>query len=113
MSDNDFVHSYDRSTGERHHEEVYGGKTHKAKLSHEAVAGAAAFAAFRAYEKKREKEGKKDNHALAKELIAALAAAEAEKLFETKGLDFLDKRKAEKHARDAAEKLYTQHYEDK
>ncbi|CAG8615278.1 14678_t:CDS:2, partial [Ambispora leptoticha] len=50
----DFAHSYDRSTGERHHEE-------------------------RIREKKREG-SKKDNHALAKEVIAGLVAAEAEKL---------------------------------
>jgi hypothetical protein len=39
--------------------------------------------------------------------LAALAAAEAEKLFETKGLTYLDKVKAKKDAENAAKKLYS------
>lgn len=35
--------------------------------------------------------GKPANHALAKEIIAGIAGAEADKLFETKGLDFIDR----------------------
>lgn len=56
--------------------------------------GAAAFAAARAYEQKQEREGKPANHALAKELLAAFAGAEVDKLAETKGLSFLDREKA-------------------
>src|SRR2546423_1403748 len=82
-------------------------KKHEGHLSHEIIAGAAAFEAFRAYEKKREKEGHHSNHALAKEMLAAIVAAEADKLIETKGLDYLDREKAKKDAKHAAEKLYS------
>ncbi|RIA89581.1 putative phosphoglycerate mutase family protein, partial [Glomus cerebriforme] len=90
-----------------HHEQVYGAKKHESSLSHELIAGAAAFEAYKAYEKKREEEGHHDDHALAKEILAGLAAAEADKLFETKGLDFLDREKAKRDAKHAAEKLYS------
>jgi len=61
--------------------------------------GAAAFEAMRQYEKHEEREGKPQSHAFAKELIAGFAGAEADKLFETKGLSFLDREEAKRHAR--------------
>ncbi|KAK0549544.1 hypothetical protein OC845_003082 [Tilletia horrida] len=94
-----------------HHEEVYNaepGQNHEGKFSHELVGGAAAFAAMKAYEDHQRKEGKPVNHAFAKELIAGFAGAEIDKLFETKGLDFLDKEKAKHHAREEAKRAYEQ-----
>lgn len=66
------------------------------------VGGAAAFAAMREYEKHEEKNGKPENHQFAKELLAGFAGAEVDKLFETKGLDFLDREKAKRHAEQEA-----------
>jgi hypothetical protein len=47
----------------------------RAKWTHELVGGAAAFAAMREYEKHEEKNGKPENHQLAKELLAGFAGA--------------------------------------
>ncbi|KAL8287142.1 hypothetical protein RQP46_003594 [Phenoliferia psychrophenolica] len=69
------------------------------------IGGAAAFAAAKAYEKKQEKDGKPVSHGTAKALIAGIAAAEVDKLFESKGLDFIDKEKAKHHAKKEAEKI--------
>ncbi|CAO1621016.1 unnamed protein product [Sympodiomycopsis kandeliae] len=93
------------------HEQVYGGQTHESKFSHELVAGAASFAAMRAYEQKEEREGKPANHAIAKEILAGIAGAEVDKLFETKGLDFLDREKAKHHAQQEARRVYEERYE--
>lgn len=54
------------------------------------------------------KEGSK--HKLAKEAFAALAAAEADKIFETKGLDFIDRQKAKHEAKKQADLIYDQKY---
>ncbi|CAG8702057.1 12295_t:CDS:2, partial [Cetraspora pellucida] len=94
-----------------HHNDVYGEKKHKGHLTHEIIVGAAAFEAMRHFEKKyEEKTGQKDKFAFAKEALVALAAAEVEKLIETKGLDSFDKMKAKRHAQEAAEKLYEEKY---
>ncbi|RIA86286.1 hypothetical protein C1645_856478 [Glomus cerebriforme] len=106
----DFLKEFNHSTAKEHHEKVYGEKKHEGSLSHELIAGAAAFEAYKAYEKKREQEGHHD-HALAKEILAGLAAAETDKLIETKGLDYIDKEKAKRDAKHAAEKLYSDKYE--
>ena len=47
---------------------------------------------------------------MTKEMLAALAGAEADKLFETKGLDGLDRERAKYEARQQAEALYDQNY---
>ncbi|KAG0308780.1 hypothetical protein BGZ98_006827 [Dissophora globulifera] len=85
-----------------HHEEVYGQEGHKSSWTHEIIAGAAAFAAMKSVED-RDPEAK---HKLPKEMFAALAAAEADKLFETKGLNFLDREKAKHQAKQNAEEIY-------
>ena len=54
--------------------------------------------------------GKVVNHQFAKEMLVGIAGAEVDKLFETKGLDFLDKEKAKRHAEKQAEHLYDQQY---
>lgn len=86
---------------------------HKAKLSHELIGGAAAFEAMHLWESKQRREGKEVSHGFAKEALAALAGAEADKLFETKGLDFLDREKTKRHAKRQAEELYDRQYGDK
>lgn len=53
----------------------------RSKFSHELVGGAAAFEATRLYEQREAREGKPQNHALAKEIIAGIAGAEVDKLF--------------------------------
>jgi hypothetical protein len=78
---------------------------HKAKLSHELIGGAAGFEAMKAYEQHCAKNGQPPSvsacvmrvaalhllvltvsqHAMAKELLAGFAAAEVDRLFETKG----------------------------
>ncbi|KAF9434416.1 hypothetical protein BGZ76_008048 [Entomortierella beljakovae] len=84
------------------HDAVYGEKTHKSSWSHELIAGAAAFEAMRSYEAGQAG----DKHKLTKEIFAGLAAAEADKLFETKGLDFLDHERAKHQAKQNAERIY-------
>ncbi|PWN23384.1 hypothetical protein BCV69DRAFT_280992 [Microstroma glucosiphilum] len=66
---------------------------------------------MRVYEKRQEREGKTENHAFAKELLAGIAGAEVDKLFETKGLDYLDQEKAKRHAQQEAVSQYEQRYE--
>ncbi|KAL1983230.1 hypothetical protein VTN96DRAFT_328 [Rasamsonia emersonii] len=83
---------------------------HKAELSHELIAGAAAFEAAKAWEKHQEKEGKPENHALAKEIIAGLAGAAVDRLVETKGLDYLDREKAKHHAKERLEEQLASEY---
>lgn len=64
-------------------------------LTHNHVKGAAAFEAFRLWEQQHPG----DKHQLSKEILAGLAGAEVDKLFETHGLDFLDKEEAKFHVR--------------
>ena len=54
--------------------------------------------------------GKAVNHGFAKELLAGFAAAEVDKLIETKGLDYIDSEKAKHQAKKQAEHLYDQQY---
>ncbi|KAK1927939.1 hypothetical protein DB88DRAFT_479850 [Papiliotrema laurentii] len=79
-----------------------GNEQHKSKLSHELIGGAAGFEAMKAYEDHLRREGKPPSHAMAKELIAGFAAAEVDKLFETKGLDAYDREEAKRHAKQQA-----------
>ncbi|KAF8347688.1 putative phosphoglycerate mutase family protein [Amanita rubescens] len=83
---------------------------HKAELSHELIAGAAAFEATKAYERHCAENGKPASHALAKELMAGFAGAFVDREVETKGLDFIDreraKREAKKHLNDFGEQDY-------
>ncbi|PWN86581.1 hypothetical protein FA10DRAFT_270132 [Acaromyces ingoldii] len=81
------------------HQEVYGGQ-HEGKFSHELIGGAAAFEAMKAYEDHERREGKPANHSMAKEIFAGLVGAEVDKLAETKGLDYIDREKAKRHAID-------------
>ncbi|GAA5959544.1 hypothetical protein JCM8115_003743 [Rhodotorula mucilaginosa] len=76
---------------------------HKSSLSHELIAGAAAWEAQKAYARHCEQNGKPESHQRARELFAAFAAAEADKLIETKGLDFMDREEVKRQARRHAE----------
>ncbi|KAJ5643819.1 uncharacterized protein N7484_006326 [Penicillium longicatenatum] len=92
----------DDSHEARAHEEMTY-RPHEAKWSHELIGGAAAYEAMKAYEEHEAREGKVDNHAKAKEIIAGLAGAFIDREVETKGLDFIDREKAKHHAKQAYE----------
>ncbi|KAI8394278.1 uncharacterized protein BYT42DRAFT_542402 [Radiomyces spectabilis] len=81
---------------------------HKAAWTHELLAGAAAFEAMHLYNKKKAEAGDEDNHQLAKELLAGLAAASVDGFAESKGLDWIDRQKAKHRAKEEAEKLYSE-----
>lgn len=78
------------TTGESHdaYKEVTENEHNESSLSHELLAGGAAFAGFKAFEDHQRKEGKPVKHAFAKEVLAGFAAAEVDKLAETKGADW-------------------------
>ncbi|KAI0304311.1 hypothetical protein B0F90DRAFT_1666834 [Multifurca ochricompacta] len=82
---------------------------HESSLTHELIAGAAAFEAAKAYENHKERNGQPVDHATAKALIsssyisAGFAGAFIDKEVETRGLDFIDKEKAKHHAKRQAE----------
>lgn len=97
------------------------------KLSHELIAGAGAFAAFKTFEDHQRNEGKLApfnnypavtnrrtgkpvSHQFAKELLAGFAGAEVDKLAETKGEDFFDKERSKHEAKKKAEAMYDDHY---
>ncbi|KAK8062954.1 cipC-like antibiotic response protein [Apiospora hydei] len=83
---------------------------HESSFLHEAVAGGAAFEAMKLFEDRQRKNGEVVKHGFAKEMLAGLAAAEVDKLAETKGMDYLDREKAKHHAKKQAEHLYEQQH---
>ncbi|KAF7969916.1 hypothetical protein HWV62_31299 [Athelia sp. TMB] len=89
-----FSHDSDEAKA---HEQVTSG--HKASISHELLVSAASFAAAHAYEKHVAKEGKPVNHAKAVELAAGLAGGFIDHIFESKGLDAIDREKAKHDAK--------------
>ncbi|TGJ85766.1 hypothetical protein E0Z10_g2968 [Xylaria hypoxylon] len=91
-------------------DEIYDGNPHESHLSHELIAGGASFEAMKLFEDRQRNEGKPVSHAFAKELLASIAGAEVDKLFETKGLDAFDREKAKHQAKKQAEHLYEQQY---
>jgi len=76
---------------------------HQAHISHELIGGAAAYEASKVYEDHVAKNGKPDSHAKAKELAAGFVGAFVDREVETKGLNFIDKEKAKRHAKKLAE----------
>ena len=54
--------------------------------------------------------GKPVAHQFAKELLVGFAAAEVDKLAETKGEDWFDKERAKHEAKKHAENMYDEHY---
>ncbi|KAI0700177.1 hypothetical protein BC835DRAFT_1412196 [Cytidiella melzeri] len=81
---------------------------HRAKVSHELIAGAAAFEAAKAYEDHVQREGQPESHARAKELLAGFAGAFVDREVETKGLDFIDKERAKRQAEEQLHSTYDQ-----
>ncbi|RSH90808.1 hypothetical protein EHS25_009983 [Saitozyma podzolica] len=81
---------------------------HEAKFSHELIAGAASFAAMRAYEQHQDANGKPQSFELAKEIIAGFAGAEVDKLIETKGLNAIDAARAKHEAKEQAAQALAQ-----
>lgn len=91
------------------HAAVYGDQ-HEGKFSHELVAGGASFAAFKVFEDRQRRNGQPVSHAFAKEMLAGIAGGEIDKLFETKGLDYLDRDESKRQAQQYVEQAYEQHY---
>jgi hypothetical protein len=54
--------------------------------------------------------GKPVSHQFAKELLVGFAGAEVDKLAETKGMDWVDREKAKRHAQDNVVNMYDQQY---
>ena len=54
--------------------------------------------------------GKTVSHGFAKELLAGFAAAEVDRLAETKGADAWDREEAKRHAKKQAERHYDEQY---
>ncbi|KAI9824526.1 MAG: hypothetical protein M1826_007316 [Phylliscum demangeonii] len=100
------------------HQQVYsqddnrGGQEREGKFSHELVAGAAAFEGMKLFEDNQRKQGKVVDHQLAKELLAGCVGGELDKLFETKGMSYIDRERAQRDAKQQAEHLYDRHYVD-
>ncbi|KAI8340259.1 hypothetical protein BC941DRAFT_419935 [Chlamydoabsidia padenii] len=99
-----------------HHEETYNRlqqidkvneQEHKAEWTHELLAGAAGFEALHLLNKKKKEQGGEVDHALAKELLAGFASASVDGFVESKGMNWIDKQKAKHHAKEEAEKLYS------
>jgi len=63
------------------------------------------------FEDHQRAEGKTVSHAFAKEDLAGLVGAEVDKLVETKGEDWVDRRRAHREAKERAENLYDDHYQ--
>jgi len=85
-------------------------KPHEGSLAHEAVAGAAGFAAMSAYESHLRASGEEPSHPLMKKILAGIAAAEVDKLIETKGLTAIDRHRAKKQAEEQAHSLAEERY---
>ncbi|KAL1962119.1 hypothetical protein VTN77DRAFT_586 [Rasamsonia byssochlamydoides] len=83
---------------------------HKAELSHELIAGAASYEAAKAWEEHLAREGKPDDHAKAKEILAGFAGAFIDRLVETKGLDYIDRERAKRHAQQQLEEQLAGEY---
>ncbi|CAK5263872.1 unnamed protein product [Mycena citricolor] len=102
---------FDEQGARAHYEQVYLAEhQHKSSLTHEVIAGAAGFAAMHAYEAHLRATGQPVTHGKMKEILAAIAAAEVDKLAETKGMDYLDRQKAKKYAEHQAHMLAEQRY---
>ncbi|CAK0784382.1 hypothetical protein CVIRNUC_007586 [Coccomyxa viridis] len=91
-------------------DQVYNNQPHEGKFSHEALSGAASFFAMREYEKHEASNGQPPNHQFAKEMIAGIVGGEVDKLCETKGLDYIDREKAKRQAREQATQMYDNSY---
>ncbi|GHJ88348.1 hypothetical protein NliqN6_4750 [Naganishia liquefaciens] len=89
-------------------QQAYDTVQREGSTSHELVAGAASFMAMRKYEQHLDREGKPQSFEMAKEIIAAMAGAEADKLIETKGLTEVDRYRARHQAEENAKRALSQ-----
>ncbi|EIE22256.1 hypothetical protein COCSUDRAFT_55952 [Coccomyxa subellipsoidea C-169] len=103
----DFADNYPRHA--ESYDAVYN-QPHEAKLSHEVLGGAAAFAAMRAYEQRQASEGRPPQHQFAKEILAGIVGGEVDKLVETKGMDEMDAMRTKHHAQKEAENMFNETY---
>ncbi|CAF3326018.1 unnamed protein product [Rotaria socialis] len=105
---------FGQQDSQKAHEQVFGGNgvppSHHSSLTHEIIAGAAGFDAMKSYEDHVSGTGQPVSHSIMKELLAGFAAAAADKLFETKGLDFLDREETKGRAVQQAHHLAEQQY---
>ncbi|KAG5651638.1 hypothetical protein H0H81_007981 [Sphagnurus paluster] len=76
------------------------------------IAGAASYEAARAYEQHCAANGNPGTHAEAKEIFAGFAGAFVDRLVETKGMDYIDRKKVEHHARECAHDQLQDSYND-
>jgi hypothetical protein len=65
---------------------------------------------MKAYEDHERSTGEKVSHPMMKEMLAGFAGAEVDKLFETKGLDFLDREEAKRCAVQQAHQIAEEKY---
>ncbi|KAF9155807.1 hypothetical protein DFQ26_009624 [Actinomortierella ambigua] len=96
---------FDFGRHEEAHAKVYGGGEHQSSWTHELIASAAAFEAMKKHEKDTG-----GSHKLTKEVFAGMAGAEADKLFQTKGLDALDREEAKRQAEQQAGAIFDQKF---
>jgi hypothetical protein len=68
------------------------------------------YLAMKAYEDHVRKTGEQISHPMMKEMLASLASAEVDKLFESKGLNFLDREEAKRRAVHQAHQLAQEKY---
>ncbi len=68
------------------------------------------YLAMKAYEDHVRSTGEQVSHPLMKEMLAGFAAAEVDKLFETKGLDYLDREEAKRRAIQQAHHIADERY---
>jgi len=104
-----FSSDEDRKTWETANDQVVNAP-HKAHLSHELIAGAAAFEAAKAFNKHKAENGEAPSHEKFKEVSAGLIGAFVDHIVETKGLDTLDKEKAKHEAKKHFNEGLAKHY---
>ncbi|KAK1243826.1 hypothetical protein MKX08_001964 [Trichoderma sp. CBMAI-0020] len=100
---------FDDSDNQAQYEQVTE-RPHEAKWSHELIGGAAAYEAAKAYEDHVARNGHPDEHAQAKEILAGAIGFFVDREVETKGLDFIDREKAKRHAQQQAEQELSNQY---
>ena len=83
---------------------------HQAKFSHELLAGAASYEAFKHFENHQRNEARAVSHGFAKDVLAGFVGAEVDKLAERKGLEDWQRHEAKQQARDNAQRMYDEYY---
>lgn len=65
---------------------------------------------MKVFEDKQRRDGQPVSHKFAKEMLAGIAGGEVDKLFESKGLNYLDREKAKRQAQNQVQSAYDNHY---